>query len=158
MIEKNEIKSLAHSKYRCQYHIVFAPKYRRKEIYGQLKKDIGEILANNIVSYFQEEKNIELINNLKELGINMDYKGEKTLNNSLISNKKFVITGTISFMSRDEIKALLEKYDGTAVDSVSKKTDVVIVGDSPGSKYDKALKLGIEIWNEDKLKEVIDSL
>ena len=121
-------------------------------------KDIGEILANNIVSYFQEEKNIELINNLKELGINMDYKGEKTLNNSLISNKKFVITGTISFMSRDEIKALLEKYDGTAVDSVSKKTDVVIVGDSPGSKYDKALKLGIEIWNEDKLKEVIDSL
>ena len=88
----------------------------------------------------------------------MDYKGEKTLNNTLISNKKIVITGTISFMSRDEIKALLEKYDGTAVDSVSKKTDIVIVGDSPGSKYDKALKLGIEIWNEDKLKEVIDSL
>ena len=44
MIEKNEIKSLAHSKYRCKSHIVFAPKYRRKEIYGQLKKDIGEIL------------------------------------------------------------------------------------------------------------------
>ena len=44
MKEKNEIKSSAHSKYRCQYHIVFAPKYRRKEIYGQLKKDIGEIL------------------------------------------------------------------------------------------------------------------
>ena len=121
-------------------------------------KDIGEILANNIVTYFQEEKNIELINNLKSLGINMEYKGEKTLNNTLISNKKFVITGTISFMSRDEIKALLEKYDGTSVDSVSKKTDVVIVGDSPGSKYDKALKLGIEIWNEEKLKEVIDSL
>ena len=121
-------------------------------------KDMGEILANNIVSYFQDDKNKELINNLKELGINMEYKGEKTLNNTLISNKKFVITGTISFMSRDEIKAILEKYDGTAVDSVSKKTDVVIVGDSPGSKYDKALKLGIEIWNEDKLKEVIDSL
>ena len=44
MIEKNEIKSSAHSKYRCQYHIVFAPKYRRKEIYGQIKRDIGEIL------------------------------------------------------------------------------------------------------------------
>ena len=121
-------------------------------------KDIGEILATNIYDYFKDEKNIELINNLKEIGINMEYKGEKTLNNQLISNKKFVITGTISFMSRDEIKALLEKYDGTAVDSVSKKTDVVIVGDSPGSKYDKALKLGIEIWNEEKLKEVIESL
>lgn len=121
-------------------------------------KDIGEILATNIVDYFNEEKNINLINNLKNIGINMEYKGEKTLNNLLISNKKFVITGTISSMTRDEIKALLEKYDGTAVDSVSKKTDVVIVGESPGSKYDKAVKLGIEIWNEDKLKEVIDSL
>lgn len=121
-------------------------------------KDIGEILANNIANYFKDEKTIELINNLKDIGINMEYKGEKTLNNQLISNKKFVITGTISFMARDEIKALIEKYDGTAVDSVSKKTDVVIVGDSPGSKYDKAIKLGIEIWNEEKLKEVIDQL
>ena len=121
-------------------------------------KDIGSILASNIVTFFKDDKKIELINNLKEIGINMEFKGEKTQNNPLISNKKFVITGTISFMTRDEIKALLEKYDGTTVDSVSKKTDVVIVGDSPGSKYDKALKLGIEIWNEDKLKEVIDAL
>lgn len=121
-------------------------------------RDIGAVLANNIAGFFRDEKNQELIQNLKEIGINMEYKGEKTLNNSLISNKKFVITGTISFMTRDEIKALLEKYDGTSVESVSKKTDVVIVGESPGSKYDKALKLGIEIWNEDKLKEIIDSL
>ena len=54
--EKNEIKSLAHSKYRCQYHIVFAPKYRRKEIYGQLKKDIGEILRK-----LCEQKGVEII-------------------------------------------------------------------------------------------------
>lgn len=121
-------------------------------------KDIGDILANSIVSYFAEPKNQELINNLKELGINMEYKGEKTINNPLISNKKFVITGTISFMGRNEIKELLEKYDGITVDSVSKKTDVVIVGEAPGSKYDKALQLGIEIWNEEKFKEIIDSL
>ena len=121
-------------------------------------KDIGDILAKNLVNYFSDEKNQELISNLKDIGINMEYKGEKTINNPLISNKKFVLTGTISFMTRDEIKELLERYDGTTVDSVSKKTDVVIVGDSPGSKYDKAVKLGIEIWNEDKLKEVIDNL
>ena len=120
--------------------------------------DIGEILATNIVEFFQDEKNINTINKLKEIGINMEYKGEKTLNNELISGKKFVITGTISFMTRDEIKSLLEKYDGVTVDSVSKKTDVVIVGDAPGSKYEKAQKLNIEIWNEQKLKEVIDSL
>lgn len=121
-------------------------------------KDIGEILATNINEFFADEKNIELINNLKNIGVNMEYKGEKALNNSLISNKKFVITGTISFMTRDEIKDLIEKYDGTSVESVSKKTDVVIVGESPGSKYEKALKLGIEIWNEEKLKEIIESL
>ncbi len=121
-------------------------------------KDIGEILATNINEFFADEKNIELINNLKNIGVNMEYKGEKALNNSLISNKKFVITGTISFMTRDEIKELIEKYDGTSVESVSKKTDVVIVGESPGSKYEKALKLGIEIWNEEKLKEIIESL
>lgn len=121
-------------------------------------KDIGEVLANNIHDYFTKEENIKLINNLKNIGINMTYKGEKTLNNPLISNKKFVITGTISFITRDEIKNILEKYDGTAVESVSKKTDVVIVGDSPGSKYEKAQKLGIEIWDENKLKEVIDNL
>lgn len=140
-------------KYNTMDNLIAASKEELTDI-----KDIGEILASNIVEYFNDEKNSELINNLKDIGINMEYKGEKTLNNSLISNKKFVITGTISFMTRDEIKALLEKYDGTAVDSVSKKTDVVIVGDSPGSKYDKAVKLGIEIWNEDKLKEIIDSL
>ena len=56
MIEKNEIKSSAHSKYRCQYHIVFAPKYRCKEIYGQLKKDIGDILRK-----LCEQKGVEII-------------------------------------------------------------------------------------------------
>ena len=120
--------------------------------------DIGDILAQNLVTYFSDEKNQELISNLKDIGINMEYRGEKVINNPLISNKKFVLTGTISFMTRDEIKELLERYDGTTVDSVSKKTDVVIVGDSPGSKYEKAQKLGIEIWDENKFKEVVDSL
>ena len=56
MKENNEIKSTAHSKYRCQYHIVFAPKYRRKEIYGQLRRDIGEILRK-----LCEQKGVEII-------------------------------------------------------------------------------------------------
>lgn len=140
-------------KYNTMDNLIAASKEELTDI-----KDIGEILASNIVDYFGDEKNTILINNLKEIGINMEYKGERTLNNPLISNKKFVITGTISFMTRDEIKALLERYDGSVVESVSKKTDVVIVGDSPGSKYEKAQKLGIEIWNEDKLKEIIDNL
>ena len=120
--------------------------------------DIGEILANNIIEFFKKERNIELINNLKEIGVNMKFEGEKILYNSLITDKKIVLTGTISFMTRDEIKNILERYGAQPVESVSKKTDIVIVGDSPGSKYEKAQKLNIEIWDEAKLKEVINNL
>ena len=68
------------------------------------------------------------------------------------------MTGTISFMSRDEIKKLIEEYSGTFTESVSKKTDVVIVGSDPGSKYDKAKELGITIWNEELFKKVVENL
>ena len=71
------------------------------------------------------------------------------------TGKKFVLTGTISFMTRDEIKSLIETRGGESIDSVSKKTDIVIVGENPGSKYEKAKKLNIEIWDEDKFKSVI---
>ena len=102
-------------------------------------KDIGDILAQNIVNYFANPDNISLINTLEDLGVNMKYMGTQVKQNENFTDKKFVITGTISFMSRDEIKALIESYGGKSIDSVSKKTDVVIVGDAPGSKYDKAV-------------------
>lgn len=121
-------------------------------------RDIGDILAENIVLFFHNSKNIELINALKEIGVNMDYLGEEEKTNEMFTNKKFVLTGTISFMTRDEIKSLIELYGGTESGSVSKKTDVVIVGSEPGSKFDKAKELGIEIWDEDKFKEIVDSL
>ena len=118
-------------------------------------KDIGTILAKNIYEYFADEKNKNLVSELKAIGINMTYLGEKIIQNKDFSNRKFVITGTISFMSRDEIKVLIESFGGETIDSVSKNTDVIIVGDNPGSKYDKGLKLGIEIWNEEVLQKKI---
>ena len=121
-------------------------------------RDIGDILAKNIVNYFANPANISLINTLEDLGVNMKYLGAEVKSNENFTDKKFVITGTISFMSRDEAKALIEAYGGKCIDSVSKKTDVVIVGDAPGSKYTKAQELGITIWNEEKFKEVVDSL
>jgi len=121
-------------------------------------RDIGDILAHNIVDYFSNEDNMKLIDKLKELGINMDYIGESIKENINFTDKKFVVTGTISFMSRDAIKDLIASYGGKSVDSVSKNTDVVIVGDSPGSKYEKAKDLNIEIWDENKFKEIVDSL
>ena len=88
----------------------------------------------------------------------MEYLGIKKKTNEHITNKKFVMTGTISFMGRDEIKKIIEEYSGTFSESVSKKTDVVIVGESPGSKYEKAKELGISIWNEEIFKKVVEQL
>ena len=116
-------------------------------------KDIGLIIAKSIKDYLNN--NIDLINRLKNLNINMIYTGEKEKFNEFITNKKFVITGTIDGISRDEIKNFIENNGGITSESVSKKTDVVIVGKEPGSKYDKALSLGIEIYDENKIKEIM---
>ena len=116
-------------------------------------KDIGQIIAKSIKDYLNN--NIDLINRLKNININMIYTGEKEKFNEFITNKKFVITGTIDGISRDEIKSFIENNGGITSESVSKKTDVVIVGKDPGSKYDKALSLGIEIYDENKIKEIM---
>ena len=120
--------------------------------------DIGEVMAESIVKYFQDNNNLELINKLKEHGVNMNYLGKKLEIDERFLNKKFVLTGTISGMSRDNIKEEIALRGGNTIDSVSKKTDVVIVGSSPGSKYEKAKKLGIEIWDENKLKNILGGI
>ena len=108
--------------------------------------DIGDKIALSIKEYFND--NIELINNLKSLGINMNYIGKEKKENELIKNKTFVLTGTLEKLTRNDAKELIEQNGGNVTNSVSKKTDVVVVGLSPGSKYDKAQELGISIWDE----------
>lgn len=118
--------------------------------------DVGEIIAKSIVEFFNNEENIRTIDLLKKIGINILFKGEKTKEKEDFLNKTFVVTGTLNNYSRDEIKEKIENFGGKTSESVSKKTDVVIVGENPGSKYDKALKLGIEIWNEEELVSKIN--
>ena len=120
--------------------------------------DIGPTLALNIYDFFRQENNQKLISELKELGLNTKYLKEEDKENSLISDKRFVITGTISFLGRDEIEAILESYNGHPSSSVSSKTDVVIVGENAGSKYEKAKALGIPIWDEEKLYSILKDL
>ena len=115
--------------------------------------DIGDIIANSIISFFQSENNITLIKDLKSIGVNMDYLGEKNENKDEFLDKTFVITGTLVNYTREEVKEKIEHFGGKTSSSVSKKTYAVIVGDNPGSKYDKAVSLGIPIWNEDELVE-----
>ena len=112
--------------------------------------DIGDTIAKSVIDYFNNEKNIKLINNLKENNVNMNYIGKEKNINELFLDKTFVLTGTLEKMTRNEAKELIETLGGKNTSSVSKKTDVVIVGSSPGSKYQDALNLGITIWNEDE--------
>ena len=115
--------------------------------------DIGEIIAQSITDYFNNPNNSAIVEELKELGLNMNYLGQKVEENEIFAGKTFVLTGSLQEYTREEAKEKIESLGGKTVDSVSKKTSVVVVGEAPGSKYDKALKLGIEIWTEADLKE-----
>ena len=119
--------------------------------------DMGMILASNIYNFFKDEDNIKLINDLKEIGLNMNYLGDAVKQNEKLLNKRIVVTGTLKNYSRDEVQELIEKNGGLWSSSVSKNTFAVVVGDNPGSKYDKAKELGITIWNEEEFEEVINS-
>lgn len=130
-----------------------------KATYDELVEipDIGPIIAKNIVDYFSNEDNLKIIEELKELGLNMEYIGEELKLNEDFLDKSFVLTGTLTKLTRDEAKALIETAGGKTVGSVSKKTYAVIVGDNPGSKYDKAKELNIPIWTEEEFLEKINS-
>ena len=119
--------------------------------------DIGPIIARNIVDYFASEDNLKIIEELKDLGLNMNYIGEELNVKEDFQDKSFVLTGTLTKLTRDEAKALIENAGGKTVGSVSKKTYAVIVGDSPGSKYDKAKELNIPIWTEEEFLEKLNS-
>lgn len=123
--------------------------------YEELSKinDIGDIIAKSIVNYFQNPENIEIINKLKEYNVNMNYTNNNYQEKDEFLNKTFVLTGTLSKITREEATRLIENYGGKVSNSVSSKTTVVIVGENPGSKYDKARSLGITIWQEEEFLE-----
>ena len=127
-----------------------------KATYDELEaiNDVGVKIANSVYEYIQHDENRKLINNLKILGLNMEYLGNDQEKEEF-SNKTFVITGTLS-ASRDEIKDHIESLGGKVSDSVSKKTDYLVLGENPGSKYDKALKLGVKIIKEEELNEMFE--
>lgn len=120
--------------------------------------DIGDIIAKSIINYFSNEDNKNIITKLKQLGVNTTY-----INNSgyeekdEFKGKTFVLTGSLVNITRDKASEIIESLEGKVSSSVSSKTSVVVVGDSPGSKYDKALALGIPIWQEDEFLDKIEN-
>lgn len=115
---------------------------------------IGPILAESIVRFFRDKKNNEMILRLKEGGVKFTPYKSTQREAAAIAGKSFVITGTLS-KPRNHFKKLIENAGGKTVSSVSKNVDYLLCGQSPGSKLDKANKLGIEILDEDRLMNMI---
>ena len=88
----------------------------------------------------------------------MNYLGQEVNEVEDFSNKTFVLTGSLELYTRDEASEIIESLGGKVVNSVSKKTSVVIVGANPGSKYQKARDLGIEIWSEEEFKKKTENV
>lgn len=123
---------------------------------GQLQfvSDIGPTIAESISRFFQDRRIKELISRLRSAGLQFEEAVKRKRGN--LSGKTFVITGTLPSYSRDQARDLIESEGGKVTDSVSKNTDYVIVGENPGSKYDKAQKLKIAILNEDNFLKLIE--
>ncbi|ETT88818.1 NAD-dependent DNA ligase LigA [Viridibacillus sp. FSL R5-0477] len=116
--------------------------------------DIGEKMAESLLSYFENEEVQALIQRLSDAGVNMDFKGKKvnvTDIESIFSGKTVVLTGKLEQLTRQDAKEKIEQLGGTVTGSVSKKTDLVIAGEEAGSKLAKAEQLGIEVWDENRL-------
>src|SRR5581483_4617060 len=110
---------------------------------------IGPIVGQSIVDFFKNKENKKIVDHLLE---HIKIETEKI--SGKLSGKTFVLTGTIS-MSRDEAKEKIRSLGGTVSESVSKETDYVVAGENPGSKYDKAQKLGVKILNEEEFKKLL---
>ena len=112
----------------------------------------GEVVAQNVVNFFMEERNRSQISRLQQAGVNMESKKTKT--GSSLEGLTFVLTGTLPTLTRGQAKELIESMGGKVSSSVSKKTSYVVAGEEAGSKLDKANQLGIPLLTEAQLLEM----
>ena len=120
----------------------------------QSMNDIGEVMANSIVEFFSQEQTKDLLDKLKQAGVNMNSLEENT--DEKLEGKTFVITGSLEKFTRKEIEDLIEKHGGKASGTVSKKTDYLVAGENAGSKLKKAQELGIKIISEKEFEDIIN--
>ena len=117
-------------------------------------RDIGDIIAKNIYEYFNDEKNKNIVKHLLEKGVKIK-EMSASVTDHYFSNKTVVLTGSLTSFTRLEATNILEKLGANVTSSVTKNTDIVLAGESAGSKLDKAKKLNIEIIDEEKFKNLI---
>lgn len=116
---------------------------------------IGPTIAESIWGYFQVRSNREMVQRLRDAGLSMSLdKGPRREDREGVTGKSFVFTGTLERLTRDEAMSLVTSLGGKAVSSVSSRTDYVVVGAEPGSKYEKALHLGVKVLTESEFMEL----
>ena len=116
---------------------------------------VGAVLAQNIVDWFDDDHHQRILRKMQAAGVNMQAEQREVAGDQL-AGKTFVLTGTLPNMTRDEASDLIKAHGGKVTSSVSKKTDYVVVGDSPGSKADKAARLNIPILSEADLLALVE--
>ena len=141
---------------------ILARKYRTMEALSMATaeelstiNDIGPIVANSIREFFDQEQTKDLLEKLKQAGVNMESLEQEENIDNRFEGKTFVLTGSLEKYSRNEAADIIEKFGGKTSGSVSKKTDYVLAGEEAGSKLAKAEKLGITIINENQFEELI---
>jgi len=119
--------------------------------------EIGPKIAESIILFFKEKENFAIIKRLRSAGLNFGQEKEKTREEKevqILAGKQFVLTGILKDFTRTQAIEIISKLGGRVTSSVSKKTDYVVVGEDPGSKYQKAQKLGVPIINEEEFKKI----
>lgn len=117
--------------------------------------EIGPVLAASIAEWFREPRNTELIERLKAAGVNTRRKQQRAPANRSLEGKQFVLTGKLARLTRDEAKQMIEQRGGRVTASVTKKTDYLVVGEDPGSKFDRANELGVKVLDEKQLLDLL---
>ena len=121
-------------------------------------RDVGGVIAQKIYEFFRSEDNLKEINNLLNQGVKIIETKESVQNSSSsFYNKTVVLTGSLENYTRKQAEEIIEKLGGKTSSSVSKNTDFVLVGSDAGSKYDKAVALGVKTINESEFIEMINS-
>jgi len=118
--------------------------------------DIGPVVAKSIAQWFEDKQSLELLRELEKAGVDVISQKPTVKKTGPLVNKKIVVTGSLASMSREEAKEKIRQVGGDWVSSVSKNTDYVVVGQEPGSKYDKAKKLGVKIIDEKEFLQLVD--
>jgi len=170
-IEKSKKKSLANLIYGLEIRYVgvhtsevinrYFPtldKFKKASLEELIEiKEIGPKIAESIIDFFEEKGNLAITERLRRAGLNFGQEEEKTRKKKgaqILTGKQFILTGTLRDFTRTQAEEIISKLGGRVTGSVSKKTDYVIAGEDPGSKYERAKKLGVSIISEEEFKKI----